>query len=283
MPPRRQLGQRLARLRQAHARLRRIFLADQTKGLRQRRAAQSLPVERRASGEEHVEQRAQRIDVGPCVDVQGAELRLLGAHVLERPYEGADFRVHRAIGEPLVQRLGHAEVDHLRHRLAVLRRDQHVGRLDVAMDDPLLVRVLDRVADRLEQLQPVADGSLPLVAVRRDGDAVDQLHHEVRQAGLGAARVQDGGDVPVVHQRQGLTFRLEALQDQLRVHARLDHLEGHMAPHGLGLLRHPDRSHAALAELLEQLVGPDADLGCRCDVVVGDQRLQAGNPGIRFR
>ena len=34
--------------------------------------------------------------------------------------------------------------------------DQHVGRLEVAVDDPLLVRVLHRLADLDEQLQPLA-------------------------------------------------------------------------------------------------------------------------------
>src|SRR5439155_10002989 len=33
---------------------------------------------------------------------------------------------------------------HLGHRLAVIERDHDVGRLDVAVDDALLVRVLDR-------------------------------------------------------------------------------------------------------------------------------------------
>ena len=55
-----------------------------------------------------------------------------------------------------LDRLGHAEVDHLGHRLAVVERDQDVGRLDVAVDDALLVGVLDRLADRDEQLQPLA-------------------------------------------------------------------------------------------------------------------------------
>ena len=54
----------------------------------------------------------------------------------------------RPLGQPLVDGLGDAEVDHLGHRLAVDERHQHVRRLDVAMDNPLLVRVLDRLADR---------------------------------------------------------------------------------------------------------------------------------------
>ena len=69
---------------------------------------------------------------------------------------GAELGEQRPLGQPLVDRLGDAEVDHLGHRLAVVERDQHVRRLDVAVDDPLLVGVLDRLADRDEQLEPLA-------------------------------------------------------------------------------------------------------------------------------
>ena len=59
---------------------------------------------------------------------------------------------------------------------------QHVRRLDVAVDDPLLMGVLDRLADRHEQLQPLARRQLLLVAVLRDRHALDQFHDEVRPA-----------------------------------------------------------------------------------------------------
>ena len=64
------------------------------------------------------------------------------------------------LGQLLAGRLGDAEVDDLRHRPAVVEGDQHIGRLEVAMDDPLLVGVLDRLADRDEQLQPLAGREL---------------------------------------------------------------------------------------------------------------------------
>ena len=50
---------------------------------------------------------------------------------------------------------GDAEIDHLRHRHAVVERDQDVGGLDVAMNDALLMRVLNGVADLDEQLEPL--------------------------------------------------------------------------------------------------------------------------------
>ena len=45
-------------------------------------------------------------------------LRLLGAHVLERADDLAEAREHRLFGQRLADGLGHAEVDHLGHRLA---------------------------------------------------------------------------------------------------------------------------------------------------------------------
>ena len=56
----------------------------------------------------------------------------------------------------LAGRLGDAEVDDLGHRHAVVQRHQDVRRLEVAVDDPLLVGVLHGLADLDEQLQPLA-------------------------------------------------------------------------------------------------------------------------------
>src|SRR5207248_5060204 len=52
----------------------------------------------------------------------------------------------------------------------------------VAVDDPLLVRMLHGAADMNEQLEPLPDGELLAVAVFGDRDAADQLHHEVGAA-----------------------------------------------------------------------------------------------------
>ena len=59
------------------------------------------------------------------------------------------------------------------------------------MDDPLLVGVLHRLADRDEQLQPLPGRQLVLVAVLGDRHALDQLHDEVGPAGFGGAGVED--------------------------------------------------------------------------------------------
>jgi hypothetical protein len=61
----------------------------------------------------------------------------------------------RLVGEAPLGGLGDAEVDHLGHGHAVVQRDEDVRRLDVAVDDALLVGVLDGVADLDEQLEPL--------------------------------------------------------------------------------------------------------------------------------
>ena len=53
---------------------------------------------------------------------------------------------------------GDAEVDDLGHRHAVVQGDQDVGGLDVAVDDALLMRVLDGLADLDEQPQALLGG-----------------------------------------------------------------------------------------------------------------------------
>ena len=80
------------------------------------------------------------------------------------------------------QRLGHAEIDNLRRRLAIHLGDQNVRGFQVAVDDGFLVRVLDSFADVHEQFQPVARVEPVIVAVSRDRNTGHVLHDEVRRA-----------------------------------------------------------------------------------------------------
>jgi hypothetical protein len=61
----------------------------------------------------------------------------------------------------------------------------------------------------------------------------------------------------MVHDGQGLAFRLQAGQDLLGVHAQLDDLQGHPAVHGLGLLRQPYLAHPSLPQEFQELVWPN--------------------------
>ena len=85
------------------------------------------------------------------------------------------------------------------------------------------------------------------------------------------------GDVGMVHHGQGLALGLEPGDDLLRIHARLDDLQRHLAAHGLRLLGHVDDAHAAFADLLQQLVGADdraGDVSMRRRMI--DRRARVG-------
>ena len=163
-------------------------------------------------------------------------------------------RVQRVFSQRLVHRLGQPEVDHLRYGLAVVQTDQDVARLQVAVNDALLVGVLHRLADRREQREPLRDAQAGVVAILRKRDAFDILHDEERPAALGRAAVEHLGDVRMIHYRQGLPLRLEARQDGFRVHSRFDQFQRHLAANRLRLLGDPDRSHTPFADLFKELV-----------------------------
>ena len=63
------------------------------------------------------------------------------------------------LGQFLADGLGDPEVDHLRHRLPVVLHHQHVRRLQVPVNDPLLVGMLDAGTDLGEQLRACREAS----------------------------------------------------------------------------------------------------------------------------
>ena len=113
-----------------------------------------LTGERHLAREQLVEDDTERVDVR--VLVHTLALRLLGRDVVGRPEHGPGLR-HSVLH---VERAGDAEVGHLRLAVAV---QQDVLRLDVAVDEPLLVREreslrdLDRELDRRRN----RDGATP--------------------------------------------------------------------------------------------------------------------------
>ena len=145
----------MSRRTQPRARPRRFLLADDAPNLVPGRLLEPLLLQRRRAGQQFVEQHAQRIDVRPRVHVEVVELRLLGRHVERRAQHRLVGRVQRPLGQRLVHRLGQPEVDDLGHRLVVVGGDQDVGGFQVAVNDPLLMRVLDGLAHLHEQVQPL--------------------------------------------------------------------------------------------------------------------------------
>jgi hypothetical protein len=128
-------------------------------------------------------------------------------------------------------------------------------------DNLLLVGMLDRLADRHEQLQPLAGGQAAFVGVPGDGRSLDLLHHEVGPAALRGAAIEDTGNVRVAQDGQSLMFGFEVGDNLDGVYAGIDELEGDPLAQGLVMVGHPDGAHADLANLLQELVWGEMSAG----------------------
>jgi hypothetical protein len=208
----------------------------------------------------------QRVDVAAGVGVHSAERRLFRTHVGGSADKVVEAREEGAVGEPALDGLGDAEIDDLDRRFIGLVIDHHVGRLEVAMDDALLVGVVDGGADFEEQVESLAVGQFPFVAELREGDSLHEFHDEERAPLGGRPGVVDLRDVWMIHHRERLALCFEAGDDLARVHPRLDDLERDPTGHGFDLLGHPNHPEAPLANSFQEPVSPNhrpAQFGCR--------------------
>jgi hypothetical protein len=162
---------------------------------------------------------------------------------------GAGRRARLILGCRLVDLLGESEVEDLH---VAGPRDEHVLRLQVAVDDALLVgggeagRDLERVADRLVlRKRAAAQAPAQRVALEELGDGVD--------ASVLAAEVVDREDVRMREGRDGERLALEARQ-RLGVvrHLRGENLDRDVALQ-LGIPRSVDLAHPARAERRDDL------------------------------
>ncbi len=123
---------------------------------------------------------------------------------------------------------------------------------------PFGVGVLHGMANLHEQFEARARVDILRVAVFRDRHAAHQLHHKVWPTCVGGAGVEDLGNAGMIHHGQRLPLGSESREHFLGVHARLDDLQRYPTLDRLTLVGDIDNAHAALADLLPQLVGPDA-------------------------
>jgi hypothetical protein len=116
-----------------------------------------VPLDGRGAGEELVEEYAEGIDIGAGVDVDGVGLGLLGAHVLGGADELSVLGEEGLLRQTVVDGLGDAEVDDLGGGFAVVGEgDEDVGGFEVAVNDALVVGVLDGLADGHEEPESLA-------------------------------------------------------------------------------------------------------------------------------
>ncbi len=211
----------------------------------------SLPAEGRTAGERLVEHDSERVDVGAPVRVLRAP-SLLGAHVGGRPR-------HLACGQDVPHRaFGQAEVGDVG---LVLPVHQDVGGLEVAVDEAFLVGVVDGERHVPEEPHLLAEGGRDRLPPFRKLAALDVLHGDVAAA-LDRAGLVNGDDVGMLGDAGA---QAGLLQEPLLLQGRHvgvlagdgdQHLEGDLAVESR-VDRLVDHSHAAAADLAEDLVLPD--------------------------
>ncbi|MFN7915380.1 MAG: hypothetical protein U0Q55_08565 [Vicinamibacterales bacterium] len=185
-----------------------------------------------------------------------ARADLLGRHVIRRAHH------HAELGQPLLADAGDPEVQDL-HRTVRVHHD--VQRLDVAVDDPGLVRVGEAAADLFDDAQLPPDGERRVLL---DGLgqrlARDVLHDDVRPV-LVIADVEDRDDVRVAQLAGRPGLALEAFTHLGRVDAVAQQLDGDQAIDG-GIASDIDGAHAAPADRFH-------------DFVLTDVHVRAPSPG----
>ena len=90
-----------------------------------------------------------------------------------------------------------------------IMRNQNIGGFDVAMNHQVLMRVMNGRANGAENLQAHIDGELVAVAIVSDGQAVDELHHEVGETVSGGTPVKDFCDIGMIEAGQDLPLVLK--------------------------------------------------------------------------
>ena len=198
-----------------------------------------------STGEELMENDAQRPDVGAEVDRRAASL--LRRHVGERS------EAHARLGEVGDVSPGQPEVEDL--HLAVVG-DEHVRRLDVAMDDADMVCVGESTRDRNGDRRRPLDRERSFFDLLRQRFPLVERHRDEEAAVAGLADVVDGADVGMIERGSGACFGEESSPRLFGAEcvAGSDELERDEAGEAwvLGL---EDHAHAAAADLREYAVG----------------------------
>ena len=208
---------------------------------------------RRLAREHLVEQTAEAVDVGARVEPALAR-RLLGAHVTRRAER------EPGLGHAIAAGLAHRERDPEvgDERRAIVQED--VLGLDVAMDDAVPVRVVERRADLLCEPHRVVDGKLVLaLEAIAERLALDERHH-VEQESVGLPRVEQRQDVRMLQRRRRLDLGEEPIGADDGRELGAKHLHRN-TPVVLEIVREIDGGHPTGAELALESV----TIGQRCD------------------
>ena len=248
-------GERCGKLRLDVRQARRLGVQDGRQRVESGRAGEGTPPG------EHLEQNDAEGELVRA-EVERQPARLFRRHIGDGAEQATGLRGERrfharmagGLGEGSARCVfGEAEVEDLDQTLG---GDHHVVRLEIAVDDPFLVRRGEAMGDlRRDRNQPAQRGK-SLFDPRREAPAEDELHRDVGEA-LVLADLVNGDDVRMVQGRGGARLLSEA-QIVLRtlVEALGEQLDRDDAPEGR-VARAVEPAHAAGAELAQDLEAAD--------------------------
>ncbi len=203
-------------------------------------------LERGPAGQQEVKHGSQSVHVRRRPDLLDAARRLLGRHIAGSPQDLPG-------GRQLVVGFHLGRQTKVRDSRRTGGGQQDVARLQVAMHDPVVVGVLDRLAHLGHQFRRLAglEGK-PHCAVCQTL-AVDETHRVEMLAGK-LVHFVDRHDPRMIQPRGRFGFGIEAFDVVRRGElAGQDHLQGH-DPVQLDLPRLVDHPHPAAGEFLDQLI-----------------------------
>ena len=271
-----------------------LRLAGQDRG---EHVAHRLALEELAAGQHLEEHDPEGPDVGPPVDRLAAGLlrRHVGGGAEDEAGRGAGVGERRGLrqvgrrGARALPRLGEAEVE---NRGLAVGSELDVRRLEVAVDDALLVGLFERLGDLPRDRDGLVDGNRPALQALREVFPLDELHGEDALAG-DLLQAEEGGDVRMREGGEDLRLALEAGESVGVGGERLgQQLQRDVAPEP-GVGRAPDLAHAPRAEGRDDRVGSevgprferqgvDSDMGrpvksnepCRCRLLHLDRLVE---------
>ena len=222
-----------------------------------------------------IEDDAERIDVRCRRHRESANL--LRACVVGRQRTGHHSGGREAAAGVAFEELGNAEIHDFRN---VVRGDEDVGRLQVAVNHAVLVRVLHGTAHGAEQLQSLLERQRVVAAVLGQRHALDVLHDQERLPSARRPAVEQPDDVVVVERGENLSFHQEAAAEIAVGDCRSRQLDGDLLrEQAISAFRPEYLAHAAFADLLHQPVRPDLEAEAR-DVVLVVRRSAGSSQAI---
>jgi len=156
----------------------------------------------RPAGEQFIEDSTQRINIGAQVSGGCAARELFGAHVRGGAEKGVLTGVHRAVGG-FAEYAGDAKVEHFGPSVVP---DEYVRGLEVAVDNPVQMGVLHRIADEKKQVKFNLDIQARFRGIVGDGLTADEFKGaEIARAFVGrkGPGIKELADAGMIEQCEG--------------------------------------------------------------------------------